>query len=341
MNTLVSLGLSIRLLINLESLNMAESVGNVTKHRKAPVVIKDDEGYRLVYVPVISGMSLAHHYQHLLAHIAKNMGLNVTRMSLEGYFMKFAEDKIIKNHYPEVAGRVSKNRSQCENEREIIKACTVADVGGFLYTDGLVKRTSRFSFTYLMPAMDALGKGAVGVYPQLHVRYTPEAAKREQALIYVENASALYTMTYLLEASNISRLNACRALGENDDLGVEERVKRFKASVSALAAMIGNTSFGAKRSRSMPHWEIESMIVTTVKSPAPFTPSPGHTPSFIEDTIARLRMQEKIINGFSWHAAYYDKDAGRSVEGAYKAGVPEEAIENAASKAEEWLTQTS
>ena len=76
------LSLSARLLINLESLNMAESVGNVTKHRRAPVVVDGEGGYRLVYVPVVSGMSLAHHYQRLLATAASRSGINVSRMSL-------------------------------------------------------------------------------------------------------------------------------------------------------------------------------------------------------------------------------------------------------------------
>ena len=112
----VYLSLSARLLVNLESLNMAESVGNVTKHRKAPVVRVGEGGYRLVYVPVISGMSLAHHYQHLLAKLAKERGINVTRMSLLGYFMKFADDKITQKFYSEVkiAGTETTKRKQRE-----------------------------------------------------------------------------------------------------------------------------------------------------------------------------------------------------------------------------------
>ena len=293
----VSLGVSFRVLVNQESLNMAESVGNVTRHRKAPIVVRIDNTYKLLYVPVVSGMSLSHHYQRHLARAAHDMGLNVTRMSLLGYFMKFADDKIINNYYPEVAGKVGKNKKPCENEKAIVEACTVADVGGFLYTDGLVKRTSRFSFSYLVPTLDAIASGGVGSTPQIHVRFTPTAEKREQIPFYNDNSSALYTATFLLEVDGISRLDVCQATskrpGENpESLGREEQLKRFEASVKALIAMLGNLGFGAKRSRNLPHWKIQSAIVTGAIGIAPFVPSSGHSTTYILETIERARAQQ-------------------------------------------------
>ncbi|MCE4624521.1 MAG: DevR family CRISPR-associated autoregulator [Desulfurococcales archaeon] len=289
----VSLGVSFRVLVNQESLNMAESVGNVTRHRKAPIVVRIGGAYKLIYVPVVSGMSLAHHYQRHLARAAHDMDLNVTRMSLLGYFMKFADDKIIKSYYPEVAGKVDKKRP-CESERAIVEACTVADVGGFLYTDGLVKRTSRFSFSYLVPALDAVEQGAVGSTPQLHVRFTPGAGKGEQVPFYNDNSSALYTATFLLEVDGISRLDVCHALtGEPASLGKEEQLKRFEASVKALIAMLGNLSFGAKRTRNLPHWRIQSAVVTGALGVSPFVPSSGHSNKYILETLERAEAQKK------------------------------------------------
>ncbi len=334
----VSLTLSLRVLVNLESLNMAESVGNVTRHRKAPVVVRDDKGeYRLIYVPVISGMTLAHHYQHQLAETAHAMGLNVTKMSLLGYFMKFSDDKIINNYYHEVKGKVGKNKSPCENERAIVEACTVADVGGFLYTDATLKRTSRFSFTYLMPTLDTVSRGAAGVYPQLHVRYTPEAKKGEQALIYVDNASALYTLSFLLEASKISKLDSCPAMNMNGDLGSEERAKRFQASVKALTAMLGNMYFGAKRSRSMPHWQVESIVVVASRGIVPFIPSPGHDISYIVETARRLKAQAETAGIEEYKLAYYIADNTSKPDNGEEAGTLEEAIKTAADWALERL----
>jgi len=315
----VYLSLALRAAVNLESLNMAESVGNVTKHRKAPVVVVDrDSGeYRLLYVPVISGMSLAHHYQHLLAKIAHQRGINVTRMSLMGYFIKFADQKTTEKFYPELGVHklIKKNatpQDMCRLEEEIVKGCVVADVGGFLQTETGVKRTSRFSFSYMMPAMDALSSGAAAVMPQLHVRYTPTAEKRQQALIYVEGGSAVYTLSYLLEASEVSRLTMCEALGVKQPpalLSEEERRRRVEAALDALAAMLDNMLFGAKRSRSLPHWEVLSAVAAVSSGPAPFVVSNGHSRDYLASTATRAeKIRAMLGDGFSYSLVYYDRE---------------------------------
>ena len=303
----VFLSLSARLLVNLESLNMAESVGNVTKHRKAPVVRLGEDGYRLVYVPVVSGMSLAHHYQRLLARLAAERGINVTRMSLLGYFMKFADSGIIKSFYSDIPGLdklVSDAKKDagklCELEERIVGGCVVADVGGFLQTDTGIKRTSRFSFSYLMPALDAIETGAVGLMPQIHVRYTPTAEKGEQALVYVENGSAVYTVSFILEASEVSRLDACEALGAREPpaiLDPKERRRRVEAAVDALMLMLENMAFGAKRSRSLPHWKLLSAVAAVSRGVAPFTVSPGHDRGYLRDTLARAKALTGSLRG--------------------------------------------
>jgi len=332
----VSLGVSFRVIVNQESLNMAESVGNVTRHRKAPIVVKIGDSYKLVYVPVVSGMSLAHHYQRHLAKAAHDMGLNVTRMSLLGYFMKFADNKIIENYYPEVKNNVDKT-DLCKTEKTIVEACTVADVGGFLYTEGPVKRTSRFSFSYLVPTHDAIETGSVSTVPQLHVRFTPEARTKEQIPFYNDNSSALYTATFLLEVDGISRLDVCQALSKNPgSLGKDEQAKRFEASVKALIAMLGNLAFGAKRSRNLPHWEIRSAMVTGAVGIAPFVPSSGHQPSFIADTVARARVQREqgILKGYT--IAAYRREDGVDTAGVDTYNTLEEAIATVAA----WIRDT-
>ncbi|GBF08715.1 type I-A CRISPR-associated protein Cas7/Csa2, partial [Aeropyrum pernix] len=324
------------ILVNLESLNMAESVGNVTRHRKAPVVVEGEDGeYKLIYVPVVSGMSLAHHYQLHLARAAAESGLNVTRLSLEGYFLKFSDDDVIKNHYPEVHGKLRKG-DLCHNEKVLVEACTVADVGGFLYTNGPIKRQSRFSFSYMMPTLDSIRSGAAGVYPQLHVRYTPQAREGEQALIYVDNASALYTLSFLLEADAISRLDVCSALGKSpSSLGEEERIKRFDAAVKALVAMLGNMAYGAKRSRSMPHWSVESLVAVAAEGLAPFVPSPGHSRNYIVDTLNRVNSQARAGIIREWKAAFYATQDLEKPSGADEAKTIEDALKTVA----EWALE--
>ncbi len=358
------LSLTLRVLVNLESLNMAESVGNVTRHRKAPVVVKaEDGGYRMVYVPVVSGMSLAHHYQRHLAAAAASMGLPVTKMSLLGYFMKFANNDIINQYYNEIAEYIKETYNEinkikdklrkakkdeikllyrelskkvCSIEEKIVKDCIVADIGGFLYTDGGVKRTSRFSFTYLAPALEALEKGAAGVLPQLHTRYTPGAKEGEQALYYVDTGSALYTLTYTLEASKIARLETCPALGvDREDLGPGERIRRFEAAYKALTAMLGNMAFGAKRSRSQPHWVIDSIIVVSGVGLTPFIPTPGHYSEYMQDTIRRLETQAKVgvVRDYTVH--YYIREGSATLKPDN--GSEAKSLEEAITRAAEWL----
>ncbi len=335
------LAFSYRILVDVESLNMAESVGNVTKHRKAPVVVeaRGEGGYRLVYVPVISGMTLSHHYQRILARVASDMGLSVTRMSLLGYFPKFSDNKVINSYYPEVAGSVTAN-NPCGSEKAIVEKCVVADVGGFLYTEGPVKRESRFKFSYLVPSMDSINVAALGVMPQIHVRYTPEAKKGEQALIYVENGSALYTGSFELDASRIARLEVCEALGKKPtDLGVKERLARFDAAVKALIYMLGNAAFGAKRSRSLPIVRVESLVAVASRGYAPFMPSPGHDTGYLKETLERAAALKKVDPGFEYEVHYYAREELEDGGAATRHGTVEEAIQAAADKVKQWLQQ--
>jgi CRISPR-associated autoregulator, Csa2 family len=54
--------------IGVEALNMTESVGNYVKHRRVPVMLREDDGvYSVYFVPAISGESIAHALQALLA----------------------------------------------------------------------------------------------------------------------------------------------------------------------------------------------------------------------------------------------------------------------------------
>ncbi|MEZ0346151.1 MAG: type I-A CRISPR-associated protein Cas7/Csa2 [Infirmifilum sp.] len=322
----VVLSLSARVLVNVEALNMAETVGDVSRHRRAPVVVYGNGRYSVVYVPTVSGESLAHHYQRLLASIAERDGLPVTDMDAKGFFLKYASNNIIGKYYmqdlakhcpdlperlkpeDESGGKKGKRGKSdaekasaitpCEMEAVLVKASTVADVAGFLYTDMLIKRTSRVRFSYMVPAIDAAKQGAVASYPQLHVRYSPEAAKGEQAMYYVESGSALYTLSTVLVASDIAELEYCSQYDQQlagcwsrckQELA-NEKPKRVKAALKALLALIDGMVFGAKRSRYLPVWEVKSLIVAVSKGPVEFVVSPAITTSYAESTARRARV---------------------------------------------------
>jgi CRISPR-associated protein Csa2 len=318
---IVSLSFSIRVIVNAEALNMAEAVGNYTRHRKAPVVISTEDGYSVVYVPAVSGESLAHAHQLLLARIAKERNLPVTKLDEQGYFIKFTSRDVLEA-YKEDLDRIGISKEQFEKatpeeiEKAILKASVVADVGGFLYTDKQVKRTSAVRFSYMLPTLDAIEKGGVSLTPQLHVRYAPpELAEKLQKLFYLESGSALYTFTAELVASDIAKLNYSKS--DDDDLK-KQRLERVRAATDALIALVDGMLFGARRSRYNPLWDVKSIVIALSKGPVEFIVSPGLTRDYIKKTYERAvnlvkALQEETINIYVYNGENLEEP--RLVEG--------------------------
>ena len=302
-----NLSVTARILVNAEALNMAESVGNYTRHRKAPVVVPGEDGYSIIYVPAVSGESLAHAYQSILTQIATQRGLPVTEMDRQGYYMKFSDENIIKSYYAnelmkalnakeakEVLNELNK-KSQADIERLVLLSSVVADVGGFLYTDKLVKKTSAIRFAYLTPAIDALNTRGASIVPQLHVRYTPEAKRGEQAIFYVESGSALYTLTAQLLLSDIGRITMDPNLSD-DELN-KQRGSRIEAAVDALMFLVDGMLFGAKRSRYLPQWDMRSLLLGVSSGPVEFNVTPGLSKDYIKRSYDRAITLSKALNG--------------------------------------------
>ena len=315
---IVTLSLSLRVLVNAEALNMAEAVGNYTRHRKAPVVITTKEGYSVVYVPAVSGESLAHSYQLLLTKIARNRNppLPVTKMDELGYFLKFSDENVLK-WYEEDLKKIGydvgkfKDASLADIEKAILKTSVVADVGGFLYAakSKQVKRTSAIRFSYMLPTIDAIEEGGVAIIPQLHTRYAPpELIKEAQMLFYLESGSALYTFSTELVASDISKTY----YGEEDQELKKQKLERIRAAVDALIALVDGLHFGAKRSRYQPLWDVRSLVVALSKGPVEFIVSPGLTKDYnvktYERAVALTRaIPEETINIFVYNGENLSK----------------------------------
>ena len=275
---MVYLSLSTRILLDVEALNMTESVGNFVKHRRAPVVIPTENGFILRYVPVISGESLAHAYQEILARIALNTGLNVCRLCRRGVFLKHTDKNVFKESG---IPRPSDPKDPELVEEAIVKGCVVEDVGGFLYTDATLKRTSRFIVGYMIPALDSIRVSATEA--QFHVRYAP--TERQQMIYNIEVGSALYSLSIALDIDGIG-VSSISLEGGKPRLLVDkiERVKRVEAALKALHLMITQQLFGAKRSRFYPHWKIVSLGVM-VSHPLPLNMQPAHSRDYITDTV--------------------------------------------------------
>ena len=77
-----------------------------------------------------------------------------------------------------------------------------------------------------------------------------------------------------------------------DAVDKDEKVRRVKASLSALAGLFITSGFGAKLSRFAPVKSIES-AVATVSDNIAFTVTPPQIPTYIEDTVRRAN---EVVN---------------------------------------------
>ncbi len=210
-----------RVLVNVEALNMTESVGNYVKHRRVPMI--SPKTYSVYFVPAISGESIAHGFQEVLAEEAERRDLRVCDLCKRGIFLKsttydvisasFLKDRQlldwlnIDNETWNKMLQIKEKKKKDKEERQliakfesqelpfalesaIVRDCIVEDVGGFLYAEdsfsgfniGGIKRTSNFYAGYMIPVGEVIEN--VVIEPQLHSRYalgTPFVRREEEA----------------------------------------------------------------------------------------------------------------------------------------------------------------
>jgi len=91
---MVYVSLGARVLVNVEALNMVESIGNVTRHRRATIVHKRGDEYVIRVVPAVSGESLAHAYQSWVTDLANREGLPLCDHCARCEFLKHCDSKL-------------------------------------------------------------------------------------------------------------------------------------------------------------------------------------------------------------------------------------------------------
>ena len=327
------LSASFRLLVNVESLNSVESVGNVSRHRSVPVVVPYDSGYTIRYVPAISGESIAHGYQSLLVDIALREGLPVGVYSRRKEFLKFSEDTYLKDEGVEPP----KDHDDITRfEVDVLLKDVVADVGGFLYAGKIpVKRTSRFQVGYMLPALEDV-TNAAALEAQFHVRFllsrpsessSQEGARLGQIPYNIEAASALYTFTFNLDIDGIGV--PVNTFGKADQKKEEElakqRVARRKAALKALGLFVSQIAFGARHSRYLPNAEL--MSCTFALSDIPFTVSAGNFRNYIERTFTRAEKLSRLLGIKTRVWAAVREEKVQVPDGVKVVSSPEEIVE--------------
>jgi len=282
---------SVRFLVNLESLNGVESIGNLTKHRTAPIVVKASSGeYLIRYVPVISGETLAHAYQATLVDISKSMKLPVSSFSSQYEFIKFSTDEVLKEE--NITPPKDSNDAR-RFEVEVMLKDVVADVGGFMYAGKApVRRTSRIKFGYMIPALQGEEIPAQ-LEAQFHVRFSNKAEER-QAIFNVEVSSALYVLSFELDEDLIAVPSTVGEKHKDEAKLESEKQDRVEAGIKALYSILSG-NFGGKRSRFLPSMKLMSLVVT--RTDFPFIPEPAHENNYVEVTVGRMEKAKNIFNG--------------------------------------------
>jgi CRISPR-associated protein Csa2 len=288
------ISIAVRVLTNLESLSGVETVGNLSRHRTAPVVVPSSNGYTVRFLPVLSGESIAHAYQELLVEEARVLDLPLSEYSKRCEFLKFADETLLKKEG--IAPPVDEDDIR-RAEVEVLLRDIVADIGGFLYAgrEGQpIKRTSCFQVGYAIPAI--WEKEAAALESQFHVRFALSDVEKYQIPYNVEVGSALYTFTFNLDLNRIGTPSTQFGnLNQEKEKQLQvSKPKRLNAALLALAKLYSYLSFGAKRSRFLPNMEPVSCVATYSKN-LRFVVSPGNGNDYIFMTYKRKEAFTKLL----------------------------------------------
>jgi len=295
------ISISTRLLTNVEALNMVESIGNVTRHRRATIILQTERGYRKVEVPCLSGEAVAHAYQEALVQTAKviytHEGLEppICDWCRRGEFFKSMDNAHTMPRVKSAIKGLEGPELAYAFEKEVINGCLVEDIGGFLRAERPpVKRTSRFQVGYLVPTADAIESTALE--SQFHVRHAASEAVRgaeraAQMIYYVETGSAVYGLCFNLDIGGIGETSMVKV---EQVLDKEERMRRIRTALGGLLLLLSSKFFGAKRTRFLPIIEVKS-IVAGISKPIGFTVEPPNIANFVEETKAKADGFRKIL----------------------------------------------
>jgi len=303
----VSFGFRFR--VNVEAMNMVESVGNYSRHRVVPIIRRVEEDgkvrYEVQFLPAVSGQSIANAYMRALVDIAIKRGLPVCEEC---------------RRYNESNGFPKRPTVQGDGDSvdKRITECVVEDVTGFMATESkeksdkksseksesgrAIRRTSRIQFSYLIPDPDSAYH--VPPMPQFHVRYGRE---EEQTIFNIESDSAIYTLVVNIDVDGIGR-------GVRNT--TSDRLARVEASLDALMLMLNGGYIGAKKSRYFPQMEPLG-AVAVVSNPYPFVVSPPKAklsndgtlqPWYLEDTLRRAVAFKSVFTNASLTMYYLDNE---------------------------------
>ena len=282
----VSFGFRFR--VEVEALNMAEAVGNYTRHRLAPIikVEKDDQerviGYKVTMAPAVSGQSIAYGYMKALVELARKGKLPLCDQCRNyeqyGGFFKRADvldlghDKRVEDCVVEdITGFLVAKKEEGGGQKSKAKKGKKGEEEGGEERGVSIKRTSTVMFSYLVP--DGVGV----ITPQIHVRYN-RVDPDQQRPFQVESGTAIYIHGVAVDVDRIGL--------KEDGTYVADRRRRVELAFEALKHLYSGMLFGAKKSRYLPVFEALGGVAAVSKD-LPFMVSPPRLGDYVAETAKR------------------------------------------------------
>ncbi len=319
-----------RVLVNVEALNMTESVGNYVKHRRVPVI--SPKTYATYFVPAISGESIAHGFQEVLSEEAKRSGLPVCKLCERGVFLKSTTSDVISSAFPnshqtqvwlkiddktwekmiQIKKKQEKSRTKEEKEllqkfesmdlpfaleQAIVQNCVVEDVGGFLYAENAfngfnIGGVKRTSnfYTGYMVPVREAIENTI-IEPQLHSRYALGTPfVQDQGQMIYYVELSSATYTFSFDFDDRYIGKTTFVYGKAGSEVVNDRAERIKTALDALQKFLIEFMFGAKKTRFLPVVEWESLAIA-ISDDVWTVPSP-----FSANYVERARKKLEKIN---------------------------------------------
>ncbi len=286
----VFVSMSFRLRVEVEALNMVEAMGAYSRHRTVSLLKPRGEGgYRLIIAPAVSGQAVAYGYMKSLVELATKKNLPICdqciNYEVRGGFLKHGTEE----------------KAELEN---LVKNCIVEDVTGFMVPEANIRRTSPVQFSYMIPDVDS---SDVAIEPQFHAR-TPMPGQKPQPF-QVEAGTAIYVLGVAIDVDKIGVIPTAEGKPKSVD---GNRVERVKTAIQAIANLIEGLSFGAKKARYLPIYDVVGAIAA-ISHPVQFMVSPariGRDENYISKTLARalnyLQLFKEVNEEI--HVLYMDRE---------------------------------
>jgi len=279
-NTVYSLSISARAVLNLHSLNNEGGEGNQIQTRMVDIVYYDDEqNPQQANVNAISGDMLKHIQVEHLHRIS-----SAKKLPLCSACKKLNANRM--NAAPEFRTWINEEkRTQVEVVNRLIHDCVIDDMAGNLVTEGGLsaprKSVAEFGWVVGIPE-------AVTTDEYFHVKYVPdnrETAKEDdertgnlgQNIFHRPASSGVYAIVVNLETARIGYNDITQKYLEGVD-----RKARYAALLESLLYTFVEMN-GAMRNTQMPHLVALHGVVTVSKGIAPAPTISPINPNFAGD----------------------------------------------------------